>query len=139
MTPWRAWPIRPGALRALAALIRGDAPDADDDEATADWLKLAAREGASNLFGGVPGLSQMVSELRGYADRSVVADAWHAVANAMTQIEQGEPDKAAAKSAVKVAGFATGLPASQINKTVDAVSAAQDGENVMPWQYVTGY
>ena len=56
----------------------------------------------------------------------------------VTQAEQGELDKAAAKAAVKLGGFAVGLPSSQINKTVDAVASTQDGREVMPWQYVTG-
>lgn len=123
----------------LARVIRGQWPDDDDDDGSMadDWLALAASEGASNLFGGVPGLSQAVTELRGYTDRSLVSEAWHAAGQAMTQAEQGEADEGAAKAAVNLAGLSVGVPSSQINRTLSAI-VARDEQDVTPWEYVNG-
>lgn len=124
----------------IAAMIRGRFPDDEEQDGSEvdDWLRLAAREGAANLFGGIPGLSQMVTELRGYTDRGLISELWHSVAEVRTQAGQGEADKAGAKATIKLGGLLTGLPSSQINKTVDAVAAARDGEEVTPWEYVNG-
>lgn len=124
----------------LAAILRGQVPDDDDDDGSTvdDWLKAAGSEAAGSILGGMPGLSQLVTEMRGYTDRGLMSELWHSVAQAQTQIEQGEADKGAATAAIKVAGLSTGLPSTQINKTIEAVSAAQDGREVTPWEYLNG-
>jgi hypothetical protein len=40
--------------------------------------------------------------------------------------------------ALKVGGLTTGLPSSQINKTLDAVQLGRGGEHVSPWEHVRG-
>ncbi|MFT4197502.1 MAG: hypothetical protein QM601_06260 [Pseudoxanthomonas sp.] len=124
----------------LGRLLRGQLPKDEENDGSVvdDWIKAAGSAALSNLFGAVPGLSQGVSEMRGYADRSVVADAWHSAAEAMTQAQQGKADKGALKASVKLAGFLTGLPSAQVNKTIDAVAASQDGREVSPYEYLEG-
>ncbi|MFT4247685.1 MAG: hypothetical protein QM581_06550 [Pseudomonas sp.] len=129
--------ILPGIVTAI---IRGQWPkDEDDDGSTLDdWILKSGEDGLATLVGGIPGLSAAASELRGYDAKGVVADAWESAGRAITQAKQGELDKAAVKSAINVASFATGVPASQINTTIDAIDQAQDGEPVSPWEYVNG-
>lgn len=90
------------------------------------------------MFGAVPGVAQLATELRGYTDRGQVSELWHAVSQAMTQAEQGEADKAAVKATIKLGGLATGLPSRQVNKTIEAVAKGQNGEDVTPWEYLNG-
>jgi hypothetical protein len=124
----------------IVAIIRGQMPGDDDEDGSTvdDWLAMAAKEGASNLFGGIPGISQAVSELRGYDAKGIVSSAWESVGKAIEQAKQGELDKAAVKSGVTLAGFATGLPSSQINKTIDAIAAKQDGQDLNAYDYIAG-
>lgn len=123
-----------------AMLIRGGWPsDEDDDGSTVDeWIAAAATEAAGTLFGAIPGVSMGVSELRGYDAKGVVADAWESVGRALQQIRQGELDTAFFKAHISLAGFALGVPSSQINKTLDAIAAADDGKDVSPIEYLTG-
>lgn len=123
----------------ILAAIRGQWPeDEDEDGIFDDLLKYAASEGALGLIGGIPGISQFGSEIRGYDAKGILGNLFEEVANVNTQIDQGEADKALLKSVVNVAGLTTGVPSGQINKTIDALAAAEDGEDVALYQYVTG-
>lgn len=79
-----------------------------------------------------------MSELRGCDSKSVVADTWESVGRALKQVGQGELDSGFIKAHVSVAGFAFGIPSPQINKTIDAIAAAQGGKDVSPLEYLTG-
>src|SRR3546814_4192980 len=68
----------------------------------------------------------------------MVASFAEAARNSGDQAQQGELDKAAVKSVLTVAGYATGIPAAQIKKTLDAIEAARDGEDVSVLDYLTG-
>lgn len=67
-----------------------------------------------------------------------MASAWEAVAKSTEQISQAEADAALAKNTVTALGFATGIPSSQINKTIDAIAAEADGKDVSPFDYIRG-
>lgn len=126
----------------VVAAIRGALPSADDDDdgdgITDEWLAFAGSESLGNLFGGIPGLGSMMTELRGYDSKGIVAGMWSEVANVIEQSKQGELDKALVKAGVKATGYASGIPSSQINKTIDAIQAEQDGEDVSPLDYLRG-
>src|SRR3546814_15854643 len=68
----------------------------------------------------------------------MVASFAEAARNSGDQAQQGELDKAAVKSVLTVAGYATGIPAAQIKKTLDAIEAARDGEDVSVLDYLPG-
>ncbi len=53
----------------------------------------------------------------------------------MTRTKRGDIDKAAVKSIVILTSFAAGIPSSQANKSIEAITQAQDGQDVMPWEY----
>lgn len=137
---WAANMVMLFAVEALVvAAIRGKLPDDDDDDGLADeYGLLLAKETAGNLFGSIPGGGVMVSELRGYDSKGVMASAWEEVGKLTTQIQQGEADRGLVRAAVTTAGVTMGLPSAQINKTIDAVTASANGEDVSPYEYLTG-
>lgn len=131
----------------LVAIVRAGLPEDDDEEdnlfersgtVVDDWVGLVTVETLGSLLGGVPGLAQMFSELRGYDAKGTVARAWQAVGRAVEQAKQGELDAAAIKSGVNVAGVVTGAPSSQINKTISAIDAKRKGDDVHPYHYLSG-
>ncbi|TWT23607.1 hypothetical protein FQY83_02970 [Luteimonas marina] len=123
----------------VAAIIRGQWPEDEKDDGFLDDLaSMVAEEGLSALMGGLPGLSIAASELRGYDSKGVLADAFEAVGRSWTQIEQGELDGAFWRSQVTLAGFAFGIPSSQLNKSLQAIEAAGEGDEVSPLEYLTG-
>jgi hypothetical protein len=140
-TSWAADMVSLFTVEALlTTIIRGQWPDDDDDDGTVvdDWLAEAGVETLGSLAGGVPGLAQLFTELRGYDAKSILGRAWQAVGRANEQLWQGELDKAAVKSAVNLGGAFFGLPSAQINKTIDAIARRRDGYDVAPYEYLTG-
>src|SRR3546814_10425655 len=89
-------------------------------------------------MGGIPGFGSVSGSLRGYGSGGIVASFAEAARNSWDQAQQGELDKAAVKSVLPVAGYATGIPAAQIKKTLDAIEAARDGEDMSVLDYLTG-
>src|SRR3546814_19369283 len=73
-----------------------------------------------------------------YGSGGIVASFAEAARNSWDQAQQGELDKAAVKSVLTVAGYATGIPAAQTKKTLDAIEAARDGEDVSVLDYLPG-
>ena len=124
----------------IAGAIRGMWPDDEDEDGSRldDVALWTVKETGANLFGSVPGLGGMVTEIRGYDSKNVVGSMWEAVGNTVEQAQQGEADKAAVKAAVVLAGYGAGVPSSQINKTVDAIAKEQGGADVSPLEYVMG-
>ena len=123
----------------IVAIIRGSLPgDEDDDGAADDWLAFMASEAGGAFFGGIAGLGGLVSELRGYDAKGVVATAYSDFGALLEQTQQGKLDKALVKASVRVAGDATGIPSGQINKTIDAIAAEQDGKDVSILDYLRG-
>ena len=123
----------------VAAIIRGQWPEDERDDGFLDDLaSMATEEGLSALMGGLPGLSIAASELRGYDSKGVLADAFEAVGRSWTEIGQGELDGAFWRSQVTLAGFAFGIPSSQLNKSLQAIEAAGEGDEVSPLEYLTG-
>jgi GGDEF domain-containing protein len=140
---WAANMVMLFTVEALIGVwIRGKWPDDDDDEdgdgMADEILALAATETLTGLVGSIPGGGVMTSELRGYDATGVVASAWGEVYKLQQQAEQGEIDRGLVRAAVNVSGVTMGLPSAQINKTIDAVTASADGEDVSPYEYLTG-
>src|SRR3546814_5733624 len=89
---------------------------------------LTAEETFFGVIGGIPGFGSVSGSLRGYGSGGIVASFAEAARNSWDQAQQGELDKAAVKSVLTVAGYATGIPAAQIKKTLDAIEAARRSE-----------
>ncbi|PJK03983.1 hypothetical protein CO612_07690 [Lysobacteraceae bacterium NML71-0210] len=123
----------------MAALMGKLPSDEDDDDGLLDdWAKFVFSDAGGQLLGGIPGLGALVRAAKGFDSQGVVASMWESAADTGKQIGQGEADKALAKSVVKMAGFWTGIPSSQINKTIDAIAAEADGKDVSPFDYIRG-
>src|SRR3546814_8329051 len=99
---------------------------------------LPAGYSVFGVSGGIPGCGSVSGSLRGYGSGGIVASFAEAARNSWDQAQQGELDKASVKSVLTVAGYATGIPAAQIKKTLDAIEAARDGEDVSVLDYLTG-
>jgi hypothetical protein len=135
----------------ITAMIRGKLPeDEDDDGVSEEMTQFAFKEGFFGLLSGFPLLSTFGTELRGYDAKGVIANASQAVVTGINQTWQigkkayagedwqAELDKALLKSYVASAGVAAGVPSGQINKTIDAIAAKQDGKDVALSEYLTG-
>src|SRR3546814_853914 len=103
-----------------------------------DLVMLTGGETLWGVIGGMPVVGSVSGSLRGYGSGGIVASFAEAARNSWDQAQQGELDKAAVKSVLTVAGYATGIPAAQIKKTLDAIEAARDGEDVSVLDYLTG-
>lgn len=123
----------------LAAAITGKLPDDEDDDGISDDLvAYLGTESFFGLIGSIPGLSSVSGSLRGYGSGGVVASAMEQVYDTYEQARQGEMDKAAVKAGVNMAGYASGIPATQINRTIEVIQADRDGQDVTPFNYITG-
>lgn len=113
------------AMKEAVDVLSGGDLD-DEDEAA---LKLI-KEQLSYLLAMFPFLREMSAGLFGYGPYSGPVGArifkdWN---NFATQIQQGEVDEAAVKAGIRSVGYFTGLPSTQILKTMDGVQAYSDGD-----------
>jgi len=129
----------------IVELIRNGLPDDDDEDGVFDdWLALAGSQASSNIFGGIPGVSQIYTEMRGYDAKGVVSGFGESLSRLWGQVSKTwDEDKEVSepkliKSAVNVGGFLYGIPSSQINKTMAAINKANNGEEVSALEYLNG-
>lgn len=129
----------------IVELIRSGLPDDEEEDGVFDdWIALAGKQAAGNVFGGIPGVSQIYTEMRGYDAKGVVSGFGEALERLWGQVsrtwdedkEVNEPKLI--KSAVNVGGFLYGIPSSQINKTMAAINKANNGEEVSALEYING-
>lgn len=127
----------------LVTVLRGQWPDDEDEDGFFDELfAMAATEGLVGPMGGVPGISSLASVIRGFTPRGYTDSMWASLGKLYSESEEaiteGEVDYGTARAVVTTAGFAAGVPSSQINATIKAMEAADNGEDVPWWRYVTG-
>lgn len=150
-----AWTIDMVFLFTLEAVvmaaIRGQLPggDDDDDNDKADgWGAFLAKQTGLSVLGTVPLVRDLTSALQGFdgggAYGGVMGDtakgvkgAWNILtspfANDGDGIKRGD-----VKGVIAATGLATGLPATQVNRAVDALARQRDGEDVSPLEYILG-
>ncbi len=115
----------------ITAALRGKLPNDEDDDGIADDLAVwILKEGAFGMLGTIPGLNQLSANLRGYDGGGAVATLFSTIYDAYEQAGQGELDRAAVRVGVDLTGQATGIPSTQINKTIDLIQAERDGRDV---------
>ena len=120
----------------LTAAMKGGLPgDEEDDES---WAWFLARETGLSAMGTVPFVRDVSGPLQGYDGGGAYGAISKEVAAPFIQMKQGELDRAAVKSAISATGLATGLPATQINRAVDATWRQMEGEDVAPIEYLMG-
>lgn len=120
----------------LTAMIKGQLPKGDDDDDT--WLKFLSKQTALGVMGTVPFVRDAASALEGFNG----GGAYGAIADEFTKpiklAFKGNVDRAFVKSVISASGLATGLPATQINRVVDAQWRRSEGEDVSLWEHAVG-
>jgi hypothetical protein len=112
----------PAILNQLLGLLtRGGG---DDDE---DFSEKVLREQISFLLSANPATAQLSGGIQGYDYKGPQGLAIiNQIGNAIKQTQQGEPDDAFFKAWINVAGLATGLPSTQINRTIFGLKQAAE-------------
>ena len=123
----------------LTAALRGTLPkdDGSEDEAK-KWAKFIAKETAGSVMGTLPFIRDAWSAVGGFTAGGAYGSITKDIAAPLIQGWQGEVDKAFVKSVINGAGIAVGLPATQINRAVDAGWRQMEGEDVSPLEYIRG-
>lgn len=117
-------------------------PAQQDESDAGDWLQYLAGTAVENVMGSVPFVSQAFGSFRGYTQQtpsqSLFADLAVIPDTAKRFWSGQELTHTDRKNWVNLVGAVTGLPSSQINRTLDAVDAHDAGQDVPLYQYVTG-
>lgn len=130
----------------VTAAIKGGLPD-DDDEDDKGWAAFLAKQTAFSVMGTVPFIRDGASALQGFdgggAYGSVITTAVKAGKGAVSVLtapfsEDGEVKRTDVKNIINGAGLATGLPATQVNRAIDAGMRQAEGEDVSPLEYLLG-
>ncbi|NJL06854.1 MAG: hypothetical protein HC900_00260 [Methylacidiphilales bacterium] len=124
-------------IAAIKGKLPGQGDDDDEDDAAA-WAKFLAKETAFNALATVPFVRDITSALDGFDAGGAYGAIMGDLAKPFVQAAQGEVDRAFVKSIINATGLATGLPATQTNRAVDAIWRAAEGQDVAPIEYVLG-
>lgn len=137
--------VAPAVMGALikSALTNGT-EDFEDPEKLA---KMLANEQMSYMFGMMVGLREMTGAAQTLAGVNTYNTGYGGPAGLRffneiyklgQQINQGEPDAALRRTAVNVAGVTLHLPSTQINRTLDGLTAIWDGKTQNPAALISG-
>ena len=121
----------------IMAAIKGRLPDEEDDEDDT-WGKFLAKETAASVLGTIPFVRDVASTAGGFEGGGAYGAITKEFAAPFVQASQGEVDKAFVRSIINATGLASGLPATQINRIVDAGWRQAEGEDVSPAEYLLG-
>lgn len=130
----------------IGAAIKGGLPD-DDDEDKDGWAKFVAKQTAFSVMGTIPFIRDGASALQGFDGGGAYGSAIDTMVkagkgayNVLTApfTESGEVKRTDIKAIINGTGLATGLPATQINRAVDASWRQAEGEDVSPLEYILG-
>lgn len=133
----------------VMAAIRGQLPGGDDDDKDDGWGVFLAKQTGLGVLGTIPFVRDGASALQGFdgggAYGGIVGDASKGATglfNVMTAPFSKEGLSGIRpkdiKGIINATGLATGLPATQPNRGVDALMRSGDGEDVSPLEYILG-
>lgn len=129
----------------VMAAIRGQLPGGDDDDEDG-WATFLAKQTGLGVMSTIPFVRDGSAVLQGYdgggAYGGIVGDAmkgvtglWNVLGSPFSDDEVKPKD---IKGIINATGLATGLPATQINRGVDALMRSSQGEDVSPLEYILG-
>jgi hypothetical protein len=125
----------------VGAAIKGQLPDGDDEEDDG-WMKFLAKQTAFSVMATIPGVRDISGPLQGFDGGGAYGAITKEIAKPFTEAaksaEKGEVRRAFVKSVINATGLATGLPATQMNRAVDAAWRQAEGEDVSPLEYFLG-
>lgn len=128
---------------SMAILLVRNWGDLDGDDETPFWwdmLRVGGREGLASAIGMVPIAREFYSAYQGFSGGGSVGAVGDQFGGVMTQIEQGEGDRAFWRALSKAAGTVFAIPGvNQANRLIDAVLDYRDeGELQAPLQPIFG-
>jgi hypothetical protein len=118
----------------MAAAIRGQWPDEDEEE---PWMWWLTKESLASAVSGVPYVREVPSARYGSGNTPIgglAKDMW----DLGVQVGQGEIDDTLLKELNNVGGTLLHYPSSQTNRAIDAMWRDAEGEEVPFYEYVTG-
>lgn len=116
----------------------GGGDDDDDKGGPLEWAKFLATETALSVMSTMPFVRDLSSPLQGFSGGGSYGSISETLTKPFLQAAQGEVDKAFVKSMVDSTGMLLHLPASQVNRFIDAGWRASEGEDVAPIEYIMG-
>ncbi|RWF74527.1 MAG: hypothetical protein EOQ34_05210 [Mesorhizobium sp.] len=126
----------------IGAAIKGQLPGGDDGEDDDGWLKFLAKQTGFSVMATIPGVRDIASPLQGFDGGGSYGAITKEIATpfleAAKSADKGEVRKQFVKSVINATGLATGLPATQINRAVDAGWRSAQGKDVSPLEYLLG-
>lgn len=130
----------------VTAAIKGGLPSDDDDEEKDGWFKFLAKQTGLSVMGTLPLIRDGASSLQGFDGGGAYGSAMKDIGgtavgvwNVVSSFFTGEDvKKADVKRIIAGTGLATGMPATQINRAVDAEWRRAEGEDVAPLEYLLG-
>lgn len=126
----------------IGAAIKGQLPSGGDGEDDQGWLAFLAKQTGFSVMATIPGVRDIASPLQGFDGGGSYGAITKEIATPLVEIakffQTGEVRKQLIKSAINATGLATGLPATQINRAVDAGWRSAQGEDVSPLEYALG-
>lgn len=134
---------------AMAA-IRGQLPGGDDDDKEDGWGAFLVKQTGLGLLGTIPFVRDGASALQGFdgggAYGGIIGDAskgargvWNVVTAPLSEEGLSGIKPSDIKGIINATGLATGMPATQVNRGVDALLRSQEGEEVSPLEYILGH
>jgi hypothetical protein len=126
----------------IGAAIKGQLPSGDDGEDDDGWLTFLAKQTGFSVMATIPGVRDIASPLQGFDGGGSYGAITKEIATpfleAAKSADKGEVRKQFVKSVINATGLATGLPATQINRAVDAGWRDAQGQDVSPLEYLLG-
>ncbi|MBX5020430.1 PBECR3 domain-containing polyvalent protein [Rhizobium lentis] len=128
----------------FVAAIKGQLPTGDDDDD--GWPLFLAKQTGFSVLGALPFIRDAGSVFQGFdgggAYGSVVSDAAGGIKSvvgvAQSIFNDEDIKRSDVKAIINATGLATGLPATQINRVVDARMREIEGQDVSPFEYILG-
>jgi hypothetical protein len=123
---------------AIKGALPGMGGDDDDENVALEWAKFLAAETGLSIMSTMPFVRDLASPLQGFSGGGSYGSISETLTKPFLQAAQGEVDKAFVKSMVDSTGMLLHLPASQVNRFIDAGWRASEGEDVAPIEYIMG-
>lgn len=120
----------------LYAAIKGRLPDSEDEDD--DWGSFLVRETAFSIMSSIPFVRDIGGSMSGFSGGGSYGAITDELSRPFIQSLQGEVDRALVKSIINSTGLMTGIPATQINRAVDAAWRQMEGDDVSPAEYLLG-
>lgn len=126
----------------VGAAIKGQLPSGDDGEDKDGWLTFLAKQTGFSVMATIPGVRDVAGPLQGFdgggSYGAITTEIAKPFLEGVKSANKGEVRKQFVKSVINATGLATGLPATQINRAVDAAWREADGKDVSPLEYLLG-